>query len=357
MDYNLLICASNKQWMAIDVNKDGACDRISFDGNEIMEVDSVEMVADFCKQILDYYNIDAFDDIAINVKVVVLSEYSSLITDLFMSMKDTKSINVIDSKSIIPIYVLKNCIVKPGGTIDVRCLEDKKSLLVDNDFIVSYVSDKAGEEIIMNPEWFSTLFRFDCRNLISDENELKALEEKCAKTLEKKQNEIDEYQRLYSELQNKYDELEKCYIQLQNEVKENKAKIVDKRKILWFSEKQLQGTDLSPSSSYSGIMLGTFFTTNIMNSTNKKYVCKWLKQDGDFVKKGSRIIEIKESYSVGDGVSRDTGRKCIIKAADDGRIFYLVSNNSCVQNNQAVVLSSDSADNRTDLMKWYKEMK
>lgn len=215
MVYNLLICVSTKQWTAIDINVEGDCDRISFDGNETIEVDSREAVDYFCAQILNYYNIDSFDDIELNVKIVVVGEYSSLFTDLFMHMKDAKSINIIDSKSIIPIYVLKNCIVKSGGVIGVRCMEEKFTLQVDDDLVVSYVSDNAGEEIIMEPESFSILFRFDCKNLISDEIELKALEEKCIEDAKKKQKEIDEQKKLYTELKKKYDELEGCYIQLQ----------------------------------------------------------------------------------------------------------------------------------------------
>ncbi len=224
MDYNLLVCAACKQWVAIDVDADRECDSISFDGNESMEVGSNEDVANFCEQILNYYNIDSFRDLDLDIKIVVVSVYSNLITDLFIQMEGAKSVNVIDAKSIIPIYVLKNCIVKPGRVIDIRCLDHYFTLQVDDDLIVSYVNDKAGEEIVIDPESFSFLFRFDCENLIFDETEWKALEEKCVKDVKKKQNEIDEQKKLYFELKKKYEELEQCYIQLQSEIKESKSK-------------------------------------------------------------------------------------------------------------------------------------
>lgn len=253
MDYNLLVCAACKQWVAIDVDADRECDSISFDGNESMEVGSNEDVANFCEQILNYYNIDSFRDLDLDIKIVVVSVYSNLITDLFIQMEGAKSVNVIDSKSIIPIYVLKNCIVKPGRVIDIRCLDHYFTLQVDDDLIVSYVNDKAGEEIVIDPESFSFLFRFDCENLIFDETEWKALEEKCVKDVKKKQNEIDEQKKLYFELKKKYEELEQCYIQLQSEIKESKSKFDDKRSILRFSADQLE--EEMPHFGYSSIML------------------------------------------------------------------------------------------------------
>ena len=188
MNYNLLVCAADKQWTAIDVNADGDCDRISIEGNQAMSVESNEVVSEFCAQILNYYNIEKFSDIELNIKIVVISEYSSLIENLFLQMNGAKSINIIDAKCIIPVYVLKKCIVKPDSVIDVRCFEKKFTLQVDNDLLVSYTDGKAGEGIVMEPEDFSILFRFDCRNLISDksndESELKGI-------AEQKQKEID----------------------------------------------------------------------------------------------------------------------------------------------------------------------
>lgn len=349
MDYNLLICAGDKQWVAIDINTDGDCDRISFDGNEFMAVESSEAVTDFCAQILNYYNINSFNDIELIIKIVVISEYSNLIEDLFLQMKGAKSINVIDSKSIIPIYVLKNCIVKSGGMIDVRCLEKKFTLQVDDSLVVSYVSDKAGEEIVMEPECFSILFRFDCKNLISDETELKALEEKYTKDIEKKKKEVEKKQTevekkqteienqkiLYSELKKKYDELE------------NYHKFDDKRTILRFNTYPFKQFISHIEDKYRH---------SLLSLPSCKYICKFLKTDGDIVTQGTKLIEISASFTGIAGVCLGTETR-FIEAKEDGRIFYLVKNGAHVKDQEAVVLISDPADKRTDIMKWYNEMK
>ena len=358
MDYNLLICASGKQWTAIDINSYGDCDRISFDGNETLLVESNEMLSNFCAQILNYYNIDSFKDIELNIKIVMVSGYSSLIADLFSQMKDAKSINVIDAKSIIPIYILKNCIVKSGSKIDVKCLEETFTLQVDNNLLVSFIDYKAGEEIVMEPENFSILFRFDCKNLISDEDELKAVEDRCKKEVEKKQKEIDKQKEKYSELKKKYDELEQYYIQLQNEVEESKTRFDDKRTILRFTIDGLKEANSgSTGSAFVRMALAAAISISALSGVNKKYSCRLLKSDGEVVKKGTELIEIVESIYESNSEPSETGKKCIIKANEAGRIFYLVKNGDTIKDNEAVVLLSDSADKRSDIMKWYKEMK
>lgn len=359
MNYNLLICVANKLWTAIDINTDGKCDRISFDGNDTLEINASENVTEFCRHILNYYNIDDFCDIELSIKIVMVSEYSELIEILFFQLKGAKSINVIDSKSIMPICVLKNCIVKPGGVIDIKCMEEKFTLQVDDALVASYVSDKAGKEIIVEPEDFSILFRFDCKNLISDETEFKALEEKFKKDAEKKQRKIDEHKKRYSELKKKYDELEKKYIQLKNEVEDSKLTFDDKRTILRFSIDMLKGEkteSIQGAMVVSRVLAAAISGSSLLNE-NKKYICKLLKTDGEVVKKGIPLMEIDEIYSINGDVARETGRKSVIKANKNGRIFYLVNNNDSVRDNEAVVLVSDPADDRTGIMKWYNKMK
>ena len=361
MNYNLLIGISTNQWVAIDINTGGECDRISFNGNEALEVQSEQDVEEFCAQIRNHYNIDKFSDIEFDIKIVTVSDYSELVETLFTKMKEAKSINIIDLKSILPINVLKKCVVKPGGVIDVKCMEEEFTVQVDDSLVMSYVSDKAGEEIIIEPESFSYLFKFDCNNLISDEAELKALEEKCATEVEKKQKQIDMQKKLYAELKKKYGEIETAYKQLQDE--KNKMKIAEKRKIIRFTLDKMNTSKSTGFMSYHSAtaysILGTMSGLSSMGgpNINTKYVCKLLKGDGEVVKKGAHIIEITETCVISDKEICDVGRKSVIKVKEDGKIFYLVNNNHIVKDNQAVVVLSDPADTREAVMEWYKKMK
>ena len=353
MDYNLLVCASTKDWMAIDVNSDGDCDRISFDGNEMVEVLSIESLDYVCHQILDYYNIENFDDIALNIKVVVIGEYSDLITELFMRMKNVKEINIIDAKNVIPILVLKSCVVKQDSVIDIKCMDQDYTMQVDSNLIVSFSSDKAGETIVVEPDHFSILFQFDCNNLISDEKELKMLETKYAKDIEEKQKEMEKQKKSYSELLEKYKKLEKSNLDLQKVIADQNTRFNDKRSIIQFTTNQFM-TD----SQKAAAGLTRFFESinNAIVDINAKYVCKILKADGDIVKKGTHLLEVMERSGL-NGDDRETGRKCIIKANRDGRVFYLVKDKESIKDKTDVAVLSDPEDKRSDLMKWYKEMR
>lgn len=347
MNYNLLICISSKEWVAIDVDSTGKCDRISFDGNESLTVEANEMLLHFCTQICNYYNIDSFKDIDLNIKIVLISEYSNLIADMFLQMKDVNSINVISAENIIPIYILKNCNVKPGSKMDIKCLGDILSMKVDSNLMISFVNDSIGNEIVIEPESFSYLFRFDCKNLITNEFEIKNLEDKWKKKTKEKQTEIDELKKNYLDLKKQYNNLEQMYQELQNEV--NKQKIDEIRTIVRFSDDYLKKSNSESSRVAFGLRL-----------EEKKFSCKLLKSDGDIVRKGTSLIEIDEEvrpFYITDYEWRKNGNKCFIKAITDGRIFYLVKNGDIVKDNDAVAILTDSTDNRIDVMNWYKKMK
>lgn len=317
MDYNLLICASVNNWMAIDVDADGNCDRVSFDGNEIVEVLSVESIDYFCSRILDYYNIDNFYDIALNVKVVVVGNYSNLITELFMRMKVVKDINIIDVKSIIPIFVLKNCVVKKGGIIDIKCMDKDFTLQVDDNLIVSFSSEKVGESIAMIPEKFSMLFRFDCNNLISNESELKELESKYISDVQEKQKEIDKQKKLYDELLKKYRKLVLSNADLQKQIRNQNTKFNDKRLLIRFTVEHLKQSKQS-----KGLYLDRILSLSTLLDGETKYICKLLKADGDIVKKNSHLLEVIEIKVSSGNEPLETGRKCVIKADSDGRVLF-----------------------------------
>lgn len=176
MEYNLLICTSTAKWIAIDINPNGELERLSLDGNDFAEVHSTEDVLEFCAKILGYYNINNFNDINLNIKIVMVSKYSPLNLELFMQLKDAASVNLIDAKTVMPIYVLKNCLVKANTKIGILCMEERFSFIVDDNLTVSYENAEEGEELRIEPESFSIVFSFNCKNLISDEREFKKLE-------------------------------------------------------------------------------------------------------------------------------------------------------------------------------------
>ena len=342
MEYNLLICTSNEKWIAIDINPNGELERLSLDGNDFAEVHSTEDVLEFCEKILDYYNINKFNDINLNVKIVMVSKYSPLNLELFMQLKNASSVNLIDAKTVMPIYVLKNCLVKANRKIGILCMEERFSFIVDDDLTVSYDDAEEGEELRIEPESFSIVFSFNCKNLISDEREFKKLEKKHAEDIEEQKKEVDRKKKEIIELKEKnialkndLETLEQQYNSANTRIEEFKANIESRREIIRLDLSKFE------SSSVLGLM-------SLVSDIDYQVII--LKSEGDIIERGTDIISFLESGS-GYYFTRNGGT---IATESRGKIHYLVKNGDVIHSNDAVAILSDPMDETEDVLKWYK---
>lgn len=342
MEYNLLICTSATKWIAIDINPNGELERISLDGNDFEEVCSTEEVLEFCAKVLGYYNINKFNDIQLNVKVVMVSKYSPLISGLFEQIKDACSVNIIDAKTIMPIYVLKNYPVKANRKIGILCMGERFCLKVDDELTVSYESAGDGEELKIEPESFSVAFSFNCQNLISDERKYKAIKKKYTEDMEKKKqevsdkvNEIRVLEEKYSDIKSKFEALENRFVSVANKLEKAETKYESKRKIIRFDS--------------NCIVLHSGFGYFPSVKAQEKYKCKLMKSDGDVIKKGHYIIE----FDLGDNSFRPGS----IKSRLTGTIYYLVKDGDSIMLNDAVAIISDPMDEKEDVLNWYRSIK
>lgn len=343
MEYNLLICTSTTKWIAIDINPNGELERISLDGNDFEEICSTEEVLEFCEKILGYYNINKFNDIQLNVKIVMVSKYSPLISELFGHIKDACSVNIIDAKTIMPIYVLKNYPVKANRKIGIHCMGENFSFRVDDELTVSYESAGDGEELRIEPESFSVAFSFNCQNLISDERKYKALEKKYIEETEKQKQEITEKADEISVLNNKYsnikselETLEKQFISATCKIEKTEAMLKDQRSIIYFDKNSIA---YLPSS---------LFGLSATIHPQKKYKCTLCKTDGEVIKKGQPIIEFD---------LEDYNNPGIVKSKFKGKIHYLVWKGDSISLNDAVAIISDPMDEKEDVLNWYRSIK
>lgn len=343
MEYNLLICTSTAKWIAIDINPNGELERLSLDGNDFAEIHSTEDVLEFCAKILGYYNIDKFNDINLNIKIIMVSKYSPLNLELFMQLKDAASVNLIDAKTVIPIYVLKNCLVKANTKIEILCMEERFSFIVDDNLTVGYENAEEGEDLRIEPESFSIVFSFNCKNLISDEREFKKLEKKHAENIEEQKNEVEKKKKEIIELKEKnialkndLETLEQQYNTANTIIEEFKVNFKKRREIIRFDRSKLM------SHSYLSI---TPWVRDI------DYKVKILKSEGDIIERGTDIISIFMEARTGVYLtSNDNGT---IATESRGKIHYLVKNGDFIHDNDAVAILSDPLDETRDVLKWY----
>jgi hypothetical protein len=97
----------------------------------------------------------------------MVSKYSPLISELFMHMKDVASVNLIDAKTVLPIYALKSCLGETNKKISIICMDEKFSFEMDDELRVKYKSNIGDEKIHIEPESFSIVNSFTFENLFS----------------------------------------------------------------------------------------------------------------------------------------------------------------------------------------------
>ena len=322
MEYNLLICTSTAKWIAIDINPNGELERLSLDGNDFAEVHSTEDVLEFCAKILGYYNINNFNDINLNIKMVMVSKYSPLNLELFMQLKDAASVNLIDAKTVMPIYVLKNCLVKANTKIGILCMEERFSFIVDDNLTVSYENAEEGEDLRIEPENFSIVFRFNCKNLISVEREFKELE--------KKQDEIKSLQEEQIGLNNDFVELDKHNNRENARIREFKKNIESRINIIRLNTNKCEKS------------WNPFCFRDLSD-----YKVQLLKSEGDIIERGTDII----SFYMDSGQPYD---RSTIATTSRGKIHYLVKDGDIIRSHDAVAILYDPLDKKKDVIRWYK---
>ena len=322
MEYNLLICTATTKWIAIDINPNGELERLSLDGNDFAEVHSTEDVLEFCAKILGYYNINNFNDINLNINIVMVSKYSPLNLELFMQLKDAASVNLIDAKTVMPIYVLKNCLVKANTKIGILCMEERFSFIVDDNLTVSYENAEEGEDLRIEPENFSIVFRFNCKNLISVEREFKELE--------KKQDEIKSLQEEQIGLNNDFVELDKHNNRENARIREFKKNIESRINIIRLNTNKCEKS------------WNPFCFRDLSD-----YKVQLLKSEGDIIERGTDII----SFYMDSGQPYD---RSTIATTSRGKIHYLVKDGDIIRSHDAVAILYDPLDKKKDVIRWYK---
>ena len=249
----------------------------------------------------------------------MVSKYSPLNLELFMQLKDAASVNLIDAKTVMPIYVLKNCLVKANTKIGILCMEERFSFIVDDNLTVSYENAEEGEDLRIEPENFSIVFRFNCKNLISVEREFKELE--------KKQDEIKSLQEEQIGLNNDFVELDKHNNRENARIREFKKNI----------ESRINIIRLNTNKSWNPFCFRDL----------SDYKVQLLKSEGDIIERGTDII----SFYMDSGQPYD---RSTIATTSRGKIHYLVKDGDIIRSHDAVAILYDPLDKKKDVIRWYK---
>ena len=347
MDYNLLICISKDKLMAMDIQDEDVVDRISIEGNDSIDFQQNGDIENFCEHIKNYYNIEQLSEITINASVIYFNSNKDNLNILLECLKDVASINVIDSKKILPIIALKKLEIEEGTIVNINCFDNQINIEVGENFQVNYIDEKEGTLLDIEPEELKLLYFFDCEGLVADKNKAEELEQKYQIDLKKEQEKTLKAKEDYVTLEKKYKQVSEELEKIKEAVKNRMELLESRRQIIKFEEEE------KAEESYSGIRLA--LQANLFRI--KKYKVKNKHRDGDIVNAKKIIADIGVYVAISSIDNPYCQRTISIKTSAAGKIYYLRKDDEVINIGDDIAILADVGDTREQVMEWYNQIR
>lgn len=331
MKYEVLIFISEHQLSAIDVNEDGSLDRISLDGDEVLDYSGEKELEQFCGYVKEYYNISDFSEIEIAVKIICFHCDNYYANKMYEKMCRASECSIFNAAIILPLLLLKKTDIQKDSEYFVRAFGTQYSLVVDSMLNCKCTVDVREKECLeLKDEEFALLSRFNYDHLASDEKKIQDLEKSYSLAMNLKQKEYQELLEKYNLGMREIEQLKKELKESRQEAQRYKGQWEEagrrKTRVICRFKKNENGIAesildwnwlLSAQSAEGGGRQYQF--------SHHQYV------DGDFVKKNCIIAKVKLTYAV---KNKKTPAKKYndsneiyydVKAQTSGRIFYLMT--------------------------------
>lgn len=351
MEYQVLIFITEKSLSAVETVSENDCEIISIDGNETMEYQEEKDIRKFCDCIKEYYSIDKFSDLEMEIDLVYGNTEKQYLTYLINQVTGCDKFSVIELKKILPVILLQRKMIRKSEDVLVAFLGESYLVQCDNTLriMVEKAADNgAGERI--QYEDFSLLFYFDAKELSDDFGDSKVNEKNILKieAIEKQLDEKNKQNRLLQEQRDmisaQLEDANKSIIGLKdrigsyegtiNALKQEKEKILLELEPLFEKDRQIMSVSFSRSDFYGDFIL------------------KLQVEDGSDIERGNTIIELepleKRSYDK---------HKEYICAPKSGKIFWLIEKNTKKDKYSLTIdiaIICNKFDDKENVMKWYK---
>ncbi len=354
MDYRVLILMAKDRLAAIDIDGDDVPDAVSLDGNDMMTYTSEAQIKAFCDYIKEYYNIEQYSDLRMEISVL---RFDAAMEDAFALLSllqegGSEACNLVRVEKLLPWVAMKEGLLKAGTAVQIKTFGLIYTVTLSRGMVLQCSQGKAGEEHPFDfpKEKFAEYFHLDKDILLDYEEEKREWQKKMNDALQEKEKRIGE--------------LEKQLQAVQKQVENAEEDLTESRRIL--SEKQsnanrricyLKCADKEKDKIYSDAKCRYI-----------KYSIRHYFGTGVVVSKGTKIAEASVSNDLGiyggvmDILSLTLSAKQAsfsdfnIKAETAGRLFWL---NEKVPENiaygEAIAVIGNESDTKADAMKWYKE--
>lgn len=364
MDYNLLICISKDKLMAMDIQDEDVVDRISIEGNDSIDFQQNGDIENFCEYIKNYYNIEQLSELTINAAVIYFNANKDNVNILLECLKDVASINVIDSKKILPIIALKKLEIEEGTIVNINCFNNQLTMEVGENLQVNYIDEKKGTTLDIEPEELKLLYFFDCEGLVADKNKAEESEQKYQIALKKEQEKTLKAKEDYVTLEKKYkqvsEELEKI-----NEAVKNRMELLEsRRQIIKFEEEEKEEVEHITGGLFTYVSNAMKVVEKYQSALENIYLVENKHRDGDIVSAKKIIANVGVYKNLHNSdkteVSKDNlycQRTISIKTSKVGKIYYLRKDDEVINIGDDIAILADVGDTREQVMEWYNQIR
>lgn len=376
MNSKLIIFITSTEIYGYDITNQSDVSVISIDGDSHMKLDDGP-ASDFIEYIKEWYSIESFSEIDLEAAVIDCNSERTVLHELLSQLKDCISVSVYPLKVAV-LYALigKNgsaadgeCVGYAGYTYKISCIGDEYSveeaehsdssiMLSDSDFYfvfhmkaVSGVADQAAvEELSAKCEELNVLVE----NIKKENTELNLKIKDITNENSNLRNELEkikQQQKLAEELKKKKEQEESCRpMIIKTKIPDNmisaKGQIPDYRVDIKLGNRNY---------AYTGMLIkkGTIIAFYILQLLS--YSKEPIKEDSEIAKSCGLIVTFQKDLYPYICLCSCNNNEGNIYAPIDGKLFWLITKDSSIGDNQPIAVIGSQNDTIDTINKWLKE--
>lgn len=349
MEYQVLIFMTEKYLSAAEIISENEYEIISIDGNEAMEYCSDKDIQKFCSCIKEYYNIDEFSDLEIEISLVYGTVGKAALALIVKQINGVDKLDIMKATKLFPIVLMQNKMVHKNKRVQFGFLEETYQVQCNEDMQLR-TEKVTGEKVLNKIGYgdFTCLYYPKAGNLENDAAcmaKIKSLEEKLDEKdciIEKLDTEKKEVVRQLNQSSKRVMDLERLSVEdgeIIIQLKQEKDSIMEELELFLEKARTICKASFNNSSFWGDVLL------------------KQQIKDGENVKSGDIIFSLEPL----DKLFYCNKHEKFYRAPRDGKVFWLVDDNlkismksSLFSGSIDVFIITNKLDNKENVLKWYE---
>lgn len=359
MDYRVLIFMAKDRLAAIDIDGEDVPDPVSLDGNDVMAYTSETQIKAFCEQIKEYYNIDRFSDLGMEISIL---RFDAVMEDAFVLMNllregEAGACNLVCVEKLLPWVAMKEGLLQAGTAVQIKTFDLVYTVTLGKDMVLQCSPGKVGEghPFDFPKEKFAEYFHLGKKNLLDYEEEKREWQKKLDDALQEKKKQIGELEKQLQTAQTKVKKTEEDLAESQRVLREKHSNASRRICYLKCADKE---EDKRYRDARCRCTIAYCYNTGTVISKGTK-IADVVVLDNYGLSAGSGYGMATIAFAVAFGSARTgSGGIFAIKADTAGRLFWL--NEPATEENaygEAIAVIGNESDTKADVMKWYQENK